>query len=278
MKEKIRKIIFVIALITFIISIGILGWYYYNKYKREQDINLLKELVVDSGEISPTIANNDDDTNNVNDNIQNGLDYYIIDGQIVQKKFKDIYLKNTDFIGWLNLSNSNIDYPVVYTPNDVQYYLRKDFDKNYSIAGTLFIGDDTDIEKPSENVIIYGHNMNDNTMFHDISNFEDEKYYQKHKYIEFDTLTRSGKYEVIAAFRTTVNMNNEQFDKFVDNCLKNTPYKTVNNVDYDEKLITLSTCAYHNTYGRFVVIAKLIEETKVDTSKPPIQTINTKQE
>ena len=167
------------------------------------------------------------------------------------------------------------------------------FDKNYSIAGTLFIGDDTDIEKPSENVIIYGHNMNDNTMFHDISNFEDEKYYQKHKYIEFDTLTRSGKYEVIAAFRTTVNMtpqydgfnvytsvnmNNEQFDKFVDNCLKNTPYKTVNNVDYDEKLITLSTCAYHNTYGRFVVIAKLIEETKVDTSKPPIQTINTKQE
>ena len=70
--------------------------------------------------------------------------------------------------------------------------------------GTLFVDADDDVSIPDDNLIIYGHNMKNGNMFHDILKYEDEDYYKGHKYIQFDTIYGDGKYEVIAAFRTEI--------------------------------------------------------------------------
>lgn len=200
-----------------------------------------------------------------------------VDSKQIFKKYSSLYNKNSDFIGWLSIAGTEIDYPVMQTPDDEEYYLHRNFDKEYSYAGTLFIdascraiGDTTD------NIIIYGHNMKAGTMFHELLNYEDEDFYNEHKYITFDTIEGEGTYVVIAAFRTRVyseddteNYNfynfisaesEEEFNEYVNNAKKGTAYTISESADYGEQLLTLSTCAYHTNEGRFVVVAKKVEE------------------
>lgn len=223
---------------------------------------------------------------------EEGLDYYLIDGKVVQEKFKDLYLQNSDFIGWIKIDNTPIDYPVMYTPDDEQFYIHRDFDKNYSFGGCIFAGLGTDVGRPSDNIITYGHHMIDSSMYHDIDKYEDEKYYKEHKYIRFDSLYQTGTYEVIAAFRTEVHAKEEnyqgfeywkfvnagdekEYDDFVNNCKSLTPYKIDTSAEYGDQLITLSTCAYHTVNGRFVVVAKRMDGKEIDREKGPIEEIKT---
>ena len=160
------------------------------------------------------------------------------------------------------------------TPEDEQHYLHIDFDNQNSYAVTLFLGKGSDIRKPSDNIVIYGHNMKAGTMFHDLLLYEDEKFYQEHKYIYFHTIENNGNYEVIAAFRTKISeddpnflkyyefidaSNKEEFDDFVKRVKEMTPYDIPLSAEYGDKLITLSTCAYHTNEGRYVVVAKKLE-------------------
>lgn len=194
----------------------------------------------------------------------------------VLKKYSILYQENNDFIGWLTIEGTRINYPVMYTPDDCDYYIHKDFNKNYSFAGCLFIdtssvatGDDI-----TDNVLIYGHNMKAGTMFHDLLKYEDEDFYKEHKYIFFDTVEELGTYEVIGAFRTEIfDINDtahyhyydffdaeteEDFDEYVSFVKSSTGYTTDSTAEYGDRLITLSTCAYHTDEGRFVVVAKKI--------------------
>ena len=220
------------------------------------------------------------------------LKYYLIDGEVVQEEFKDLYLKNPDTIGWIKINGTNIDYPVLFNPDEEEYYLHKDFNKDYSFNGSIFAGAGTDIAAPSENIIIYGHHIIGKKMFGGLDDYESEEYYKNHKYITFDTLRQTGKYEVIAAFRTRIeaedyegfqyyrytNIGEESFDEYVKNIKELTPYNINTTAKYGEQLITLSTCAYHTSNGRFVVVAKRIDGKEVDLEKSPIETINTTEE
>ena len=88
-----------------------------------------------------------------------------------------------------------------------QYYLRKDFEKNYKISGTPFMDADSSVYKPTDNWIIYGHNMNNGSMFANILRYDDKKFFQKHRYIYFDTIYKIGVYEVFAASKTQIYSN-----------------------------------------------------------------------
>ena len=165
-----------------------------------------------------------------------------------------------------------IDYPVMHHPTDNNYYLHRDFDKNWSDPGTIYVDTRCDIETPGDNLIIYGHNMKSGKMFASLFRFEKEEYYKKYKYIRFDTIHEKAIYEIIAAFRTEIypedytgfkyyeylNISNEtSFNNYVENCRRLTPYET-SSAEYGDKLITLSTCAYHDENGRYVVVAKKV--------------------
>ena len=123
----------------------------------------------------------------------------------------------------------------------------------------------------SDNVVIYGHHMNNGSMFADLCKYESENFYREHTTIRFDTLSGFGEYEIVAVFKTVayseqgfkyyhfVNAADEDdFNAFISQCKALALYDTGVGAEYGDKLLTLSTCEYSRTNGRMVVVAKLI--------------------
>lgn len=261
MKKKMVIRIFSVFFLLIGLGCGIyLGYYYYTSKKAEAAFDTLAEMIVPIEEMHSDAAMKER--------------FVDIDGVAVQKKFEKLYRNNHDFIGWIAIKDTNIDYPVMYTPNDAEqgeYYIHRNFDGDYSAAGIPFIDANCELLPPTDNIIIYGHNMNSGTMFHDIIKYEAVDFYEKHKTFCFDTIYGDGEYEVIAMFYGQiledtskafkyyefVNAGSEdEFMNFVDNVKAMSIIDTGVDVKYGDKLLTLSTCAYHVKDGRFCVVAR----------------------
>lgn len=132
---------------------------------------------------------------------------------------------------------------------------------------------DCDVLKPSTNFIIYGHHMKSGNMFGKLDKYEDVSYYEKHPYIQFDTIYEKGIYQVMYVFRSRVyredeivfkyyqfiDANGEQeFNSYMKEMAAMSFYDTGVTAEYGDQLLTLSTCDYQETNGRFVVVAKKI--------------------
>lgn len=248
--------------------------YFMESKKSEDTVDGLKGMVVEDdeevdldGEYEEVVIATETDAG------VEEVKYIDFDGTLVQKKYARLYKYNNDFIGWIKIEDTDIDYPVMQSMYAEEYYIYRDYDKQSSSAGTLFIDTSCDV-RSSDNVIIYGHNMHTGKMFHDLLEYEDEEFYKEHKTFTFNTIYGDGTYEVIAAFRTRIYeveytgfkyyqffdaASEEEFMNYVKNCNSMTPYTIETDVEYGDKLLTLSTCAYHTTNGRFVVVAKKIE-------------------
>ena len=178
---------------------------------------------------------------------------------------------NSDVIGWIKINGTNINYPIMQNGD---YYLRRNIYKNYSSHGTPYLAEYCNL-RTSDNLIIYGHHMNDNSMFSNLVNYKSYSYYKNHKYIYFYTLkdgqTIENTYEIVIAFKTIAYSDNgfkyynytnfydeEEFNSFVEKCRNLEFYNTGVNLKYGDKLITLSTCEYSQKNGRMVIIAKKI--------------------
>lgn len=187
--------------------------------------------------------------------------------------YMELKSQNADFIGWIKIDDTNINYPVMQsrTPN---FYLRKNFNKEYSYYGTPYLGELCSADK-SDNLIIYAHNMKDHQMFGDLEKYKSKDFYNSHRYVQFDTLNSKGTYEIISVLKTTANgfdyqnytdfTDEEQFNTFIDKCKSLSLYETETNSVYGDRLITLSTCEYSRTDGRLVVIAKQKELNNYET-------------
>lgn len=187
-----------------------------------------------------------------------------------ENKYAALYQQNKDFVGWIGIPYTRIDYPVVQSKSNPDYYLNHNFKKEYSRFGVPFIQENCDIET-SDNIIIYGHNMRNKTMFNDLSKYEDRDFYAGHKLIYFDTLNSESVYEIIAVYKTVansgsgfafndfVNMDDEkEFDMFIDKSKSLALYETGISADYGDTLLTLCTCEYSREDGRLVVLAKKV--------------------
>ena len=188
-------------------------------------------------------------------------------GEATRLNFSDIARINSDIRGWLRISDTLIDYPVVKPPeNDPEYYLHRDFDKNYSFSGTPFIGAGAD--ENSDAFVIYAHKMNNDTMFGTLDYYADTEWAKQHRDIEFDTMDEHRVYRVFAAVQTKVGGENEfkyyektgkLGDKEYNAFVKELSDISVINIDdcpdRKEQILLLSTCSYHAENGRFVVAA-----------------------
>lgn len=263
-RQNLLLILFAAFLITFIVS-GILFLTSYSSAKEEkQAFEELAELVNRSEGASATTVPEASPLPDNTGSYEPPQDETSILASLVER--------NSDFCGWLSISETNINYPVMLTPNDPEYYLRRDFDQNDSVSGVPFIGDGCDLS--SDNIIIYGHNMKNGTMFSDLTKYSEKEYMESHGIISFDTLEGPADYEVIAAFQDRVHYQDEknvfryyeyggsltaeQFINYVKNVMNLSFYDTGVDVEYGDQLLTLSTCAYHVKDGRFVVVAKRV--------------------
>lgn len=214
----------------------------------------------------------------LSENLQNGLTNCISTNEInndmhneLIEKVKELQNENEDIKAWIKINDTNVNYPVVQA-SDNNYYLYRNYKKENSNYGSIFIDSNSNIENPNSNIIMYGHNMKDGSMFKDLLKYADEEYYNNHKYIEFVTNTSSSTYEIIAVFKSRIfykneknvfryyqctNLNNEQdYNYYVNNCKELSLYDTGVNAEYGEQIITLITCEYSSENGRMVVVAK----------------------
>lgn len=176
MKKNIQILLFVLLAGVFLYSAWRLGSYYLTAFQQEKTVGSLR------GQL------NEEDPYAVNE-----------DGILV--RYADLYAENHDMVGWLTISDTPIDYPVMQRKDDAEYYLHRDFNGEYASAGCLFLEKNCDAEKPSDNLIIYGHHMKNGNMFGKLQNYEDEKFYRAHKAIVFDTVREHREYQVLSVFR-----------------------------------------------------------------------------
>ena len=189
---------------------------------------------------------------------------------LTYEKYRAVQEQNSDFVGWLSVPGTNIDYPVMQTVDEPNFYLKRGFDKQYSDYGVPYVQENCDIAL-SDNCVIYGHHMNNGTMFTDLCKYENEDFYREHKTIHFDTLSGFGEYEIVAVFKTVAYSEQgfkyyhftraesaEDFDDYIAQCKALSLYDTGVTAEYGDRLITLSTCEYSRKNGRMVVVAKRI--------------------
>lgn len=188
---------------------------------------------------------------------------------VILPQYAEAYARNNEMVGWLRIDGTMLDYPVMHTPSDPEKYLHVDFDQKNSYPGTPFL--DAKCTMESDNLLIYGHNMPNGTMFRSLFKYEQSNYWKEHPIIVFDTLYQQQEFEVMSAFYDRVYYKTEnvfKFYQFIDpeteeefhagiEQLKNKAlYDTGVTAEYGDQLITLVTCAYHTDNGRFVVVAR----------------------
>lgn len=126
------------------------------------------------------------------------------EGKTVLPELAELYQQNGDLVGWIRIEDTNINYPVMHTPDNPDFYLKHGFDKEYSDYGCPYVQENCDVQLPSDNVIIYGHHMKNGSMFCDLEKFKSQDFWQEHKTFFFSTVTDRYEYEIISVFKTFV--------------------------------------------------------------------------
>ena len=184
---------------------------------------------------------------------------------------KQLKEQNTDIIGWLEIKNTNINYPVLQG-TDNSYYMTHNYKKEKSKNGSIFLNANYNWNIPSNNLLIYGHNLGNGMMFQELLKYEKESFYQEHPVIRFTTAEEDAEYEIISAFKSRVyykseknvfryyyfinSESEEEYNQFVKNVKNASLYPIDAIANYGDQLITLSTCSYYVEDGRFAVVGR----------------------
>lgn len=191
----------------------------------------------------------------------------------VLPEYETLYQKNKKLIGWLQIDDTNIDYPVMQTVNN-EYYLDHNFNQEFDKNGSLFLDAACDVVDRNTNLIIYGHHMKSGKMFGNLNSYSSKEYCERHSTIRFDTIYEKGLYQVMYVFRSRIYNEDEvvfKYYKFLDAASEKefasnmqemaalSLYDTGVTAVYGDELLTLSTCDSSEQDGRFVVVAKRIK-------------------
>ena len=185
-------------------------------------------------------------------------------------RYQQLAQQNPDMVGWVSVEGTALSYPVMQTPQAPEYYLRRDFERQYALSGTPFADAQCNVNASGENVILYGHNMKNKTMFSILEQYQTQEYYAQHPLIRFDTLSAMQTYRVfallevdtstenpdaLAAYQLLQNCTAEQFDASITYLKENSKYDTGITPVFGDSLLTLSTCTNKEPTGRFVLVA-----------------------
>ena len=238
-----------VCLAVFLVSGGLLLKRYFDDRRSESEFAALESLIV-----SDAPAADGEETNSA--------------------KFAALRDQNSDFIGWISIEDTKLDFPVMYAPNNKDFYLRHDFNKEYSVYGVPYLDEKTTLgaNDQSENLVIYGHNMKTGTIFGPLIEYKKPETYRDHPVVRLDTLYGDGAYEVFAAFaidvvedpdfayNTYVDMDEAAFASFVSQVKARSDVDSGITPVYGDELLTLSTCEYSSPNGRYVVCARRLAD------------------
>lgn len=190
-------------------------------------------------------------------------------------EYRKMYETNSDLVGWIVIDGTDINYPVVQSKVYQEFYLDHNFDGEEDEAGSIFIDARNDVSLPDDNIIIYGHNMKNGSMFGTLQHYLDKDYYEEHSIVSFDTLHKRHIYKIAAVGLSKISdesddtfkyydflnaENKKSFNNYVKNIQSLEAYETGVKLEYGDKLITLSTCNSVEEDGRLFIIAKEVED------------------
>lgn len=176
---------------------------------------------------------------------------------------KKLKLKNPDTIAWLEIPGTKINYPIMQSKDNV-FYLRKNFNKKYSVSGSVFADYRNSPEFNDQNTVIYGHNMKDGSMFYDVTLLKSQDFFNRNHKIYVTLDNKLLEYEIFSVYETKKDYNYRApkydelyFESRLNEFKRKSVVKTSTEVDSSSKLLTLSTCSYTFYDARFVVHAVL---------------------
>ncbi|MCM1186660.1 MAG: class B sortase [Lachnoclostridium sp.] len=266
-RERNRRLLILACSLFAVCSLGYFGFYSYHMYRTNTTYDQWSELKEKDAEAETPGPVQDDSPVVIHYVDQTG------EAPEVLEKYKNLLNKNKKLIGWLQIDDTKINYPVMQT-TDNEYYLTHNINQEYDKNGTIFMDKDCDVLKPSTNFILYGHNMVSGQMFAKLEDYEKKEFCEKHPYINFDTIYETGIYQVMYVFRSKVYSEGEitfkyyqfidafseqEFDSNMQEMAEMSLYDTGVTAEYGDQLLTLSTCDYQEKNGRFVVVAKKVQ-------------------
>lgn len=184
----------------------------------------------------------------------------------IKARLNALSQQNPELYGWITIDGTRINYPLVQH-SDNEHYLNYAYTGDYLPAGSIFV--DFRCNKSimrNFNTVIYGHHMNNGTMFYDLDKYFDETFFREHPYIYVYTQEGSYKYEVFAAYETTMTykyidtdfLTAADFVDFANEMKSNSVVKTDVSFNEYDRILTLSTCTNRDEAGRICVQAKLV--------------------
>ena len=262
-KKILYGILYIVLVILVIYLVVYITNYSLDMYYAKKQTNLLNEISLENNQISDIYDVNQKDDNEIENDEPKQTERML--------KLMELQKENDDIVAWIEIEGTNINYPVLQA-EDNDYYMNRNYLKKYSSSGSIFLDKDFKWNPMSSNLLIYGHNMKNGTMFQNLLNYRNVEYYNEHPNIRFTTVNEDAYYEIIAVFQSRVYYkseknvfryyyfvnaeNEEEYDEFVENAKRASLYDTGKTAEFGEQLLTLSTCAYHTEDGRFVVVAR----------------------
>lgn len=272
MRKQIFNFLIGIFAAVFVFSAYCLINYFMQIRQAEKEYSELSQIVADVQQTEPeTPADPTEPIPYGNPKLVTVTDPDTGETQPCLAEYAPIYQRNDDTVGWIRINGTNIDFPVMHKPEYPDYYLTRSFYEAWSNQGAIYVREQCDVKKPSDNVTIYGHRTNAGTMFAQLQKYKEQSFWEDHKNIRFDTLSSHYTYEIFSVFLIDATLDSgfqyhefvdapdaAQFDNYVQQCKERSLYDTGITPEYGDKLITLSTCEGNTTVGRLVVVARRI--------------------
>lgn len=264
-KKKWKKWVLIFLTLVFIVVLvysllKILFW-----FKDNMDMSSVIKEISENIEVEEVI--DDENTELVNEEEDELSDYwYYIIFPLINVDIGNLKVKNKDTVGWINVNNTNINYPFVQA-NDNYYYLNHSFDNSVNKAGWVFLDYRNDNDLSDKNNIIYAHSRLDKTMFGSLNDTLKYSWYSNkdNHIIKISTEKENTLWQIFSVYKipvesyyiTTDFLNDSAFEDFLDVIKKRSVFDFNTNLTKDDRILTLSTC--YSDKERTVVHAKLIK-------------------
>ncbi len=281
-RRQIHVIIYLLLSILMALSIiYIINFFSLKKEAKEQSKLLNTTNILTMEDTNEFVQNNlENETENVEANLEENKDTTATEN-IEEKtqetermlQVKQLQEQNADIVGWLEIENTNVNYPVLQG-TDNSYYMTHNYKKENSKNGAIFLDANYNWNIPSNNLLIYGHNLGNGMMFQELLKYEKKSFYSQHPVIRFTTAEEDAQYEIISVFKSRVyyksekdvfryyqfinNESEKEYNQFVKNAKNASLYPIDATASYGDQLITLSTCSYYVEDGRFAVVGRKI--------------------